>query len=223
MTAYKTAHRGNLILGVLFVGLGILFLLEQLTGLQVFHYLWPLLFVAVGLGFFAAMFSGGPNAGALAIPGSIFVMLGLVFLYQNAFNHFESWAYAWALVAPTGAGIGLSIFGWWTRRADLRRAGVIVTGIGLLIFLVGGAFFELLFSLVGIITPARFLFPLALVVGGVLLLFKRNLLDAVRSWLSASELRTTPDPQAQAITNLKSDTVQSIVEPVNSTNQGGIK
>src|SRR5436853_3118630 len=120
MTAYKTAHRGNLILGMLFVGLGILFLLEQLTGFQFFHFLWPLLFVAVGLVFFAAMFSGGPNVGGLAIPGSMFVMLGLVFLYQNAFNHFESWAYAWALVAPTGVGIGLCIFGWWSSRLELR-------------------------------------------------------------------------------------------------------
>ena len=38
-------------------------------------------------------------------------MVGVILLYQNAANHFESWAYAWGLVFPTATGLGRMIYG----------------------------------------------------------------------------------------------------------------
>jgi hypothetical protein len=74
--------------------------------------------------------------------GGALTMLGLVLLYQNLTGHWESWAYVWALVAPTGVGGGL-----WLRAAlggdepaAARAARVMVAGLGL--FVVGVAFFE---------------------------------------------------------------------------------
>jgi hypothetical protein len=69
----------------------------------------------------------------------------------------------------------LYIFGRWSDKPEVRRAGVIVTAIGLIIFLVAGAFFELIFSLTGLVTPGRFVWPLLLILLGVFLLFGRGL------------------------------------------------
>ena len=37
-------------------------------------------------------------------------MIGLILLYQNTFNHFESWAYAWAMIPVAVAGIFTMVF-----------------------------------------------------------------------------------------------------------------
>jgi hypothetical protein len=87
------------------VALGTLFLLEQFFDFQLGQWLWPLFIIIPGLLFFVGMLLGGKSAGPLAIPGSIVTTVGLLLLYQNTFNHFESWAYTWALmpVAVPGA------------------------------------------------------------------------------------------------------------------------
>ncbi len=167
---------GRLVVGLLLVVLGLLFFLEQLIRIPVWQYGWPLLVIAAGLLFFIGMVTTGRDAGGLAIPGSMFVILGLVLLYQNTFNHWGSWAYIWSLVAPGGVGVGLYIYGWWSDRPTLRQVGIVLMVIGLAIFLVLGAFFELLASLLGIITPGRFLWPVAMIVIGGFLLFGRALL-----------------------------------------------
>jgi hypothetical protein len=213
--------RGSLVLGLFFVGLGILFLLQQFFGIPLVSSLWPLLFVAIGCIFFAGMFTAGKSAGGLAIPGAMLVMLGLVFLYQNAFDHFESWAYAWALVAPTGVGIGLVIFGWWSEKRELRRAGVIVAGIGLVLFLGAGAFFELLFTALGMNTPGRFLLPLGLVVAGILLLFGKDLIRAFGSWLIGGDWTWRAGPGVSETAPQPADTPPAIVKQIESKNQGG--
>lgn len=54
------------------------------------------------------MLAGGRSAAGLTIPGSIITTIGLLLLYQETFDHFESWAYAWALI-PTAVGVGIVI------------------------------------------------------------------------------------------------------------------
>ena len=100
-------------------------------------------------------------------------MVGLVLLYQNATDRFESWAYAWALVGPGGSGIGMLLYG--TRSGDNRmaRAGFwsILTAIGL--FAVGFVFFEGVIGISGQRLPLpNWVLPVAVIVIGLLVLVR---------------------------------------------------
>jgi hypothetical protein len=172
----KSAGLGSgAILGIVLMGLGIAFLLQQILNVDVWHYTWPSLILVPGLLCYAGMILGGKETGRLAMPGSILTMLGLVLMYQNTFNQFQSWAYAWALIIPTSVGIGRFIEGWWTDRREWRERGLIQTRNGLVIFLVLTAFFELGLNLSGWFRGdlARFAFPALLILIGILLLFGR--------------------------------------------------
>jgi hypothetical protein len=98
-------------------------------------------------------------------------MTGLVLAFQNATDSYQTWAYAWALVAPGGVGVGLVIYGLLAGERDSLRAGVPVLISGLGLFLGFGFFFEGILGLSG----ARFVgfenaFAVGLVVLGVIVL-----------------------------------------------------
>ncbi len=176
LPAGRGAGLGSAIVwGVILIALGVLFLLQELFNLDVWHYAWPFLLIVPGLLCFAGMVLGGKNSGGLAIPGSILTMVGLIFLYQNTFDRFESWAYAWALIFPTSIGIGRFIEGWWSDRPELRANGIAMVRSGLVLFLILAAFFELVLNLGGFFREdtARFAFPALLILIGVLLLLSR--------------------------------------------------
>lgn len=157
-------------IGAVLVMLGILFLLEQFFDFQLGQRLWPLFIIIPGLVFFAGMLLGGKAAGPLAIPGSIVTTVGLLLLYQNTFNHFESWAYAWALM-PAAVGVGLMINGTWSEQPALIHNGRRVAGTGLMLFLVGFFFFELVLNIGGIASGIAV--PLLLIAAGIYLLLRR--------------------------------------------------
>jgi LiaI-LiaF-like transmembrane region len=190
----STSNIGGKIGGLILIGVGLLALLGQFLRFDVWHYLWPLFFVGLGLLFFVGMFVGGKEAGGLAIPGTILTTLGLLFTYQNLFNHWESWAYAWALVAPTSVGVGLLIFARWSDKPNLYQPGKALITIGLIFFVVMGAFFELMLAWSGAVTPGRFLWPLLLIVLGVVLLF-----SGVFRWIFASLPPTHSTPGGEAL------------------------
>lgn len=166
---------GGVILGLVLVGVGILFLLQEFLNVDVWQYSWPLIFVAAGVLFFVAMVVSGRTYGGLAVPGSILTVMGLILLVQNAFDQFESWAYAWALIFPTALGIGRLIDGLWTGRPSLRESGIRQTWTGLVIFVLFAAFFELVLNLSGFFREdvGQLAFPALLIVVGVLLLLSR--------------------------------------------------
>jgi hypothetical protein len=172
-----TGLGGSVVLAVILIGLGILFLFQELLNVDVWHYAWPYLVIVAGLLCFAAMVLGGKSSGRLAISGSIVTVVGLILLYQNTFDAFESWAYAWALIFPTAYGIGRYIQGRWSDRPDLREKGIQETRTGLIIFVILAAFFELVLNLSGYYSGdlGRYLFPVLLILIGVLLLFGRFL------------------------------------------------
>jgi hypothetical protein len=157
-------------IGAVLVMLGIVFLLEQFFDFQLGQWLWPLFIIIPGLLFFVGMVLGGKSAGSLAIPGSIITTVGLLLLYQNTFNHFESWAYAWALM-PVAAGIGLMINGAWSEQPPLAQNGRRVAGIGLALFLVGFIFFELVLNIGGM--ASGIVVPVLLIAAGIYLLLRR--------------------------------------------------
>jgi hypothetical protein len=116
-------QHGGAGLGLVLVLLGGLFLLQQLTGFNVWRWSWPLLVVAAGAALFVGMVLGGKSAAGLAIPASITAMTGLILLVQSTFDAWQTWAYAWALIVPTAAGLGTWLMGWWADQPAARQAG----------------------------------------------------------------------------------------------------
>ena len=43
-------------------------------------------------------------------------LVGVVLAVQETYGLYQTWAYAWALVAPGGVGVGLTIYGLLARR-----------------------------------------------------------------------------------------------------------
>lgn len=166
----KRSDIGALVGGVVLIGLGLLFLLGQFFNLNVMGWLWPFFVIGVGAVFFIGMLAAGKSAAGLAIPGSIFTGLGLLLFFQNLTGRWESWAYAWTIF-PTAVGVGLYIMGAWADNPSQRQAGLNLARIGVILFIVFGAFFELL--IFGNGGTRQFLFPALLIALGLYLLVTR--------------------------------------------------
>lgn len=170
------ANRPNnaaLVGGTLLIGFGLLTLASQVFRDVVFwSYLWPLAVVICGALFFAGMFLGGRQVSGLAIPGTIITGIGLLLLYQSLTSHWESWAYSWALIVVF-VGLGIFIMGAHAKDEGRRRAGVKVMKVGLILFVVFGAFFEMIFSMDRSLGFRGLLFPVLLVLLGVYLIVSR--------------------------------------------------
>ena len=183
---------GSLAAGVFLIGLGVLFLLGQFIRINLWGLLWPFWIIGFGALFFAGMLAGGKSAAGLAIPGSIISMVGLILLYQNWSGYWESWSYAWALII-VAVGIGLFIMGAWNGQERTRRAGVDVAGVGIVLFLVFGAFFELGAAMLGMRRAGGVLWPLILISAGLYLLIKHSGL------LPDRHSATNPEPSSLAM------------------------
>lgn len=177
---------GSLIGGALLILFGLLTLAGQLSGGQIWASLWPFVIVGVGAVFFVAAFIGrnradvlgvpGGETAALAIPGSIITTVGLMLWLQTLFGHFESWAYGWTVILAA-VGFGIFMMGWLQGDAQRKASGVKVMQIGLVMFIIFGAFFETLFrSFAG----SQYVFPIALIVLGLFLTVRRLLPGASR-------------------------------------------
>ena len=77
----------------------------------------PLVFIMLGVIFFILVLMFAPRwrwAGLLFLPGSIMLVLGIVFLINVLTNDWNSWAYAWLLIVA-GVGAGLVLTGWYIQ------------------------------------------------------------------------------------------------------------
>lgn len=82
-----------------------------------------------------------------------------------------SWAYAWALIAPTAIGLGQIAYGVVAGQPEKVSAGTRGATVGLIIFVVAGAFFELVVGVDGIkLGLGSWVWPLLLILLGVALL-----------------------------------------------------
>lgn len=164
-------NKPNVVLGTLLIAFGVLVFLGEIFKATLSDF-WPFFIIASGLMFFLAMVVAGKSTGYLAIPGSIITTIGLILLFQNLTNRWESWSYAWALI-PLSVGIGMWIFGKFSDLEDLRRAGRHVINIGLVLFIVFGVFFEMLIGISGSDWSNNLMWPLALVALGIYLILSR--------------------------------------------------
>ena len=172
METPPTEQRGMLVLGGLLVVVGVLALAGRGLGVDAFGLGWPLFVIVPGLLLFAlAVTARGPAGAALAVPAGIVTMVGIVLAVQNATDLWATWAYAWALVAPGGVGVGLLAYGVVTGQREIARAGLPILGVGLALFLGFGLFFEGVLGLNGpAIAGAETLLAGGIVVLGLVLL-----------------------------------------------------
>jgi hypothetical protein len=139
-----------LAIGGALIMIGILFILGQLFNFNLGRFVWPFYIIVPGVLLFVyALTLEGTVGEGVAIFGSVVTMTGLLLLYQNTFNHFQSWAYAWALVAPTSIGLGQMIYGSIKDRERMVVTGRRLAVVGGVIFVVGAVFFELIIGISG--------------------------------------------------------------------------
>ncbi len=140
MTGSASPRRGGIVIGIALVVLGGAALLVQTTGISIG---WPAWIIVPGVALIlGAVAVGGPGGSGMAAIGGILTMVGVVLAVQEANDLYQTWAYAWALVAPGGVGLGLAIYGLLTGRRDDLRGGLGAMFVGIVLFLVGFLFFE---------------------------------------------------------------------------------
>ena len=167
----QRSNVGYLVLGLVLIGIGGLWLLGVLTGIDFGHYLWPFFIIVPGaLLLFMAATGRGQAGPGLMIAGAVITMTGLLLFFQNVTGLWASWAYAWALVGPTAVGAGLMADGMLRDRPNQVKSGRGLVLIGLILFLAFGAFFELIIGVSGLRFRGWAL-GLLLMAGGLVLLF----------------------------------------------------
>jgi hypothetical protein len=165
-----TSNLPSLLAGIALILLGILFLAGQFFNLDLAGYLWPFYVLVPGALILIYGLSMSESTGdGVVVFGSMITVTGMLLLYQNTTGHWESWAYAWSLVAPTSIGLGQVVFGKFKGRDDIVRVGKRIAGVGLVIFLAGFVFFELIIGISGF-GLNRWLWPLLLIGLGLALL-----------------------------------------------------
>ena len=157
------------------IGIGILFLLAQTFSFSLMGTLWPLLVIVPGAVFLYAAYTGDRGKSGLAVPGAMITGTGLILFYQNLTNHWESWAYIWALY-PVFLGLALTFIGRRTESAETYRVGNGFVKWGLVTFIGFWALFEILIfgSSNTLITTWL---PLIFIGAGILMLFQRGTIN----------------------------------------------
>ncbi len=171
----KTARTNSaaLVGGALLIAFGLLSLVGQIfRGVVNWSSWWPVSVIIFGGLFFAGMFAGGKQVAGLAIPGTIITGIGLLLLYQSLASHWESWAYAWSLIVVF-VGLGIYLAGLYGGEEGQKRAGSRVMWIGFILFVLFGAFFEMIFAMSQPLGPRGLLFPVLMILLGVFLVLKR--------------------------------------------------
>lgn len=161
--------------GVVLIAAGLVFLVMQLTDFELGRYGWPFLIVAVGAALLVIGLAGVDPSRAAVYPGLIVLTVGLLLLYQNTFDHWESWAYAWALI-PASVGLARALHTRLTDGATAEiRGGLSMAGTFAAIFVIGFAFFEGMLNISGrgFGEVGRYAVPAGLILIGALMLLGR--------------------------------------------------
>ena len=159
-------------IGAILVIAGGILLAGQLLDIGIDDLGWPLIIVAIGV---ALLLIGllVANESGLVVGGAVVTTVGLVLLYQTQTDHWESWAYAWALVGPAASGLGLALWGFRTGDAGDVRNGTWGLLGGLAFFAVGFLFFEGIIGISGERLPLpEWALPAVVIAIGVVILVR---------------------------------------------------
>ena len=168
----RRGSSGTAVLGAVLVTVGVFFFIGQWLNIDWGAATWPFYVIAPGLALMAFGLTQR-NGSGLTIAGSIVTMVGLVLLYQNATGHWESWAYAWTLVAPGGSGLGMLLYGTRSGDRKMARDGFWQILIALALFVAGFIFFEGIIGISGQRLPLpEWVLPAAVIAIGLLVLVR---------------------------------------------------
>lgn len=138
------ANRGSLIAGVGLVLLGALFICLNLIPGVTLRNIWPLIFFVIAFAFFLPGLvwpDSRKGLAALFIPGTIFFVLGAIFLFSTLTGYWIIWAFAWLLI-PASVGLGMMLAAWaggWSHGSWL--VGVWMALVSMVLFAVFAALF----------------------------------------------------------------------------------
>ncbi|MBM3136686.1 MAG: hypothetical protein FJZ98_00690 [Chloroflexi bacterium] len=167
--------RGALILGGGLLFLGVMLLLGRLLRIPFGDFLWPFIFIVPGvLVFLTALSTESSSGEGLSILGGILTTLGLVFFLQSVTGLWATWAYVWALVAPTSIGVSQMIYGMSKDRDSIAESGRRLAMLGLFMFGIGLVFFELIIGIsgFGLASFGLPVFPILLIFIGLMILVR---------------------------------------------------
>jgi hypothetical protein len=161
--------------GVLLVGLGVLFLVQQSLGIDIGRFAWPVFVLLPGFAMLIAFALGPRSAAGLAIPGCVVTTIGFILAIQNTFDLWQTWAYAWALI-PASVGLGLRLQSERLGQPRAERVGTRLFEAFLLVFVVGFVFFELILNLSNFSNGVlrTMVGPAVLILAGIYLLMRRR-------------------------------------------------
>ena len=152
----------RMVFGTFIILIGLVLLFENLGLIDIdLSLLWPLFLIVPGLALEIGYFAGGRDAGVL-VPAGMLITYGLVFL-ANIIWGWHSMSYLWPFF-PLGVAIGLLqlyLFG--------RRDSALLVPIAIL-----GGFSAVAFLRINTGLGWDTIFPVMLIVFGILLIFNRN-------------------------------------------------
>jgi hypothetical protein len=143
-----SSSQAGLALGAILVIVGIILFAGQMVDIGFADLGWPFWVIAVGIAILLIGLLVVTEA-PVVVAGTVVTTVGLVLLYQNTTDHWESWAYAWALVGPAASGLGMALWGIRTGNGSAVRGGLWGLLGGLAFFAVGFLFFEAVIGLSG--------------------------------------------------------------------------
>jgi hypothetical protein len=151
-TVYKVEEARQLTVqqslpAVLIIGLGVMMLASNILGFRMMEFFWPGFVMAPGL----LLMWPAANATAerpsrlsfLAVPGAIFIAVGLLLFGMNLTGHFEAWAYSWTLL-PAAAVVGLMYARRFDRAHTIHQSGHKLIRTMVMLFMGLALFFELI-------------------------------------------------------------------------------
>ena len=177
-SARREPSPGNpgLALGAILVVVGAILFAGQVLDIAVGDLGWPFWIIGAGVALLLVGLLLVTEQG-IVVGGTIVTVVGLLLLYQEATGHWESWAYAWALVGPAAAGFGMMLWGVRSGDRGATRSGFWGLMGGLGFFVVGLLVFEGIIGISGRRLPLpEWTLPAAIIgIGAVMLI--RGILD----------------------------------------------
>jgi hypothetical protein len=160
---------------VILIGLGLMFLVGQVFNFTGMGSLWPFFIILPGAAVLLIGLFGERRTAPMIIPGTIITATGAILLYQNMTDHWESWAYIWA-VYPALTGLAMMAMGRRIEQEAVVRNGRRLVKIGLVLLVAFGIFFEFfIFNSVLDMGILNYIGAVVLIGAGLMLLFRDNI------------------------------------------------
>lgn len=122
---------------------------------------WP--WIIIGIGLVLVILGAVTGEPGMAVPATIVTGLGGIFLYQTAFNDFQSWSYIWTLI-PGFVGLGIVLMSLLGGDASTKD-GATLMFISFIMLAIFGSFF-------GAVGMAGKYWPVLLILLGVVLMVR---------------------------------------------------